>query len=108
MTQRHYVRFARAIALAGTLAGGAAGCASSTTPENDSGTPPSDGGTDTGSLIADAAPTADSGPANDAFVDCTSCQCAFGGTDSGLPSCPSNFCCPVLGPLSPPDLPSLA
>ena len=106
MSDRHYVRFARAIALAGTLAG-PAGCAVSTTPMDDSGTPGSDAGTDAGASIADAA-LADAALTDDAFVDCNLCQCSFTASDSGRPTCPGTTCCAIPGPLAPPNLPVVA
>ncbi len=103
MTEPHYVRFARAMALVGTLA--APGCGTATTPEGDTGATTNDSGTDA------AAPIADAGDV-DAFFDCTSCTCGLLAEDAGLPYCPSERIvqcgCAAVGPLAPPDLPALA
>lgn len=98
MTEPHYVRFARAVALVGTLA--APGCGTATAPESDTGSPGNDSGTDAAS-IADASDV-------DAFFDCTSCTCGLLAEDAGLPYCPSERIvqcgCAAVGPLAPPDL----
>jgi hypothetical protein len=82
----HYVRFARAVALAG-LAGGC-GTAMPVEPQ-------------------------DASVLSDVYVDCTDCTCIdtvddTGRHDSGLPMCPGIriiLCgCASVGPLPPPDL----
>lgn len=102
MTEPHYVRFARAMALVGTLS--APGCGMATSPQGDSGPPGSDAGTDAAVPIADASDV-------DAFFDCTSCTCGLLAADVGLPDCPSERIvqcgCAAVGPLAPPDLPAI-
>jgi hypothetical protein len=91
----HYVRFARALALAGSLAG-ASGCYQSNGPEAEP---------DAGPPVADAMPGEDAG------LTCADCACAFPGgdlSDAGR-TCDSIGlwgCCVAVGPLAPPDLPA--
>lgn len=110
MTEPHYVRFARALALASTL-GGVAGCGTSTTlPENDAATGADAATVDDAATLADAG--SDAGSDVDAFFDCATCTCGLTADDAGLPFCPSEqivTCnCAAVGPLSPPNLPALA
>lgn len=99
MTEPHYVRFARALAL--VTAFGAPGCGTATTlPEGDSGAP------------NDAATIADSGADAGASFDCTTCTCGLTADDAGVPFCTGDAVitcgCAAVGPLAPPDLPALA
>jgi hypothetical protein len=90
MTEPHYLRFARTLALASGIAGAASGCGMSTTPGND-----------TGTGVADAGGV-------DAFFDCASCTCGLTATDAGVPFCSGDAVitcgCAAVGPLAPPDL----
>jgi hypothetical protein len=103
-TTPHYVRFARALALAGGMAG-MAGCYATTEPGTGS-----DGG-----ARPDAAPIADAG--RDSGHDggtivnpCTTCTCSWRGGDVDAGSvvfCEETGhteCCLAVGPLFPPDL----
>lgn len=85
MTDPHYLRFVRTLALVSSIGG--VGCGMSTT--------------DTDAAVA----TADAN-APDAFFDCASCDCGFSTTDAGLPACGAEHvgCCAAVGPLAPPDL----
>ncbi len=82
MPAPHYLRFARALA----MAGGLAGCSLASTP--------SDAGSDAARV--------------DAFFDCTQCSCDESVIDSGLPLCPGlqviHCGCAAVGPLAPPEL----
>lgn len=107
-----YLRFACALALTGGLGSAAAGCYASHEA------PPSglDASARTDARLVDAPPPRDTGTdappvARDAPVTCAECFCDFGGgRDAGrVPSCESLGlweCCPVVGPLAPPDLPA--
>lgn len=119
MNEPHYLRFARALALVGSIGGATAGCGMATTPSatdgggngNDGGATQPDTGTtvaDTGTPLDDAA-IADAGPASDAYLFCdlTMCSCGFTADDAGLPPCDIG-CCAAVGPLAPPNLPALA
>jgi hypothetical protein len=88
MALPHYLRFARAAALLGGLAA-TPGCYASHLRAGD---------------VPDAA-TPDA-PAPDAFVNvCETCRCSFGRMDPGSCEATGHFlCCPVTGPLSPPEL----
>ena len=77
---------------------------------NDSG-----GGGDDSGAGADGGDTADTGGSSEdsgviadaALFDCGTCDCGFGGIDSGVQSCEAagHFeCCVAVGPLAPPDL----
>lgn len=111
----HYVRFARAIALLGGLAGVSA-CAASTELDRsdahvDADAARGDGGgdDDAGSALADAG-ALDAGAPVDSGHTCETCVCTFG-TDAGpVVSCDSVGlevpCCAAAGPLFPPDLPA--
>lgn len=76
---------------------------------HDSGTDSSDPGLDSGPSLADAG-----NPDPDAIIDCEACYCSgFGHGDAGsTPTCISlsydhqAACCPVVGPLYPPDMPA--
>ncbi len=112
MNDPHYVRFARALALLGTL-GGPIGCGTATGPANDTGaTPPDAAAADAARAIDSATPLADAGGDIDAFFDCTTCTCGLTAGDAGLPFCPGDrvvTCgCAAVGPLFPPDLPARA
>ncbi|MFO0684414.1 MAG: hypothetical protein U0234_20340 [Sandaracinus sp.] len=112
MTEPHYLRFARALALVGSIGGASAGCGMATTP---SGTDGGGGTTDTGSpqpdtgTTVDDAAIADAGIETDAYLNCdmTMCSCGLTATDAGLPECDIR-CCAAVGPLAPPNLPALA
>jgi hypothetical protein len=96
----HYLRFARAAALVTGLAT-LPGCYASHVRDSDDAPD---------AQAPDAAPIPDAAPVDahrdDAFVDvCDTCECTFGTTDPT--SCEALGywrCCPVVGPLSPPDL----
>jgi hypothetical protein len=116
MQTPHYLRVARALALVSGLAG-AAGCYASH-ETGDTSLPDASladaGRRDAGRRDAgprDAGPR-DAGP-RDGGDPCTTCGCysVFGndGGPGGPPECFEvglDFCCPVVGPLSPPDLPA--
>ncbi len=112
MTEPHYLRFARALALVGSMGGTAAGCGMATTPAGtDAGGGTADTGStqpDTGTVLDDAA-IADAGSEVDAYLNCdmTMCTCGLTADDAGLPLCNQN-CCVAVGPLAPPNLPALA
>ncbi len=108
MTQPHYLRFARSVALVSGLGCAAAGCGTATSPPGDAGSTLADtggGGTDTGT------PAPDTGtPVADAGFDCTTCTCGLTADDAGLPFCSGDAIlacnCAAIGPLFPPDLPA--
>lgn len=112
MTEPHYVRFARALALASTL-GGVAGCGASTTlPESDAAAGNDAASVSDAATLDDAAIVADAGSDVDAFFDCTTCTCGLTADDAGVPFCSGQATltcgCAAVGPLAPPDLPALA
>lgn len=104
-TTPHYLRVARALALAGGMAG-LSGCYAATEPE----------------AVVDAGPRRDAGPIADAGRDagrdagpvdpCAVCTCSWrgGGIDAGpVVICEETGhaeCCLAIGPLFPPDLPA--
>jgi hypothetical protein len=124
MTDPHYLRFVRTLALLSSIGG--AGCGTSTTPGDAATTPDAASSPDTGTDAAVAtvdtgtdapiatvdtgtdAPiaTSDGGNDVDAFFDCATCSCGFTAEDAGLPSCDPDhaICCVAVGPLAPPDL----
>jgi hypothetical protein len=88
----HYLRFAQALALVSGIA--APACSSHHVLE-----PSSDAST------SDAPPLADAGT-----DPCATCECVFGGDMPDPPeSCAARgalWCCGVIGPLAPPELPA--
>jgi hypothetical protein len=100
MTEPHYVRVARALALLGAL-GTAPGCGlASTPPQGDA------------AAANDADTMADASSDVDAAIDCTTCTCGLTADDAGVPFCSGQATlscgCAAVGPLAPPDLPALA
>lgn len=99
MTEPHYLRFARSLALVSSLGCASFGCGTAMAPPTDAGS----SGTDVGSTGTDTGtPMADAGP------DCTSCTCGLTADDAGLPFCAGDLIiacnCAAVGPLAPPDL----
>lgn len=128
MTTPHYLRFARSLALVGTVGSLGVGCGSATNTPDDAFTPPSPDAF-TASNDAHVSVTDDAYSADDAFVAvgtdaavpedaydmCAACTCfgagGGGGSDDDAgarPDCNtvpgSEICCAAIGPLSPPDL----
>ena len=76
-------------------------------PTSDAPAPGEDAGAEDAPLVADAPVENDAGSGD----PCTGCDCGFGVGDAGVPACTDlglSFCCPVVGPLAPPDLPAWA
>jgi hypothetical protein len=96
----HYLRFARAVALVGSIGG--VGCGMATTPDADTG-PGSPDAAATGDAGTDAAVATVDANQPDAYRDCSTCSCGLIADDAGLPSC-DPVCCVAVGPLAPPDL----